>query len=81
MTEIEEKLLALAADCANLEPAEVLESISAPAWEAKHGWCDWQLFVPKELEALWPNMSNETRLAVYFIAAERAEEAVLRWEP
>jgi hypothetical protein len=81
MTEIEEKLLALAAESANLEPAEVLESISAPAWEAVHDWCPWQMFVPDELEAIWSNMSNEAKLAVYFIAAERAEAAKLRWEP
>jgi hypothetical protein len=64
MTEIEKKLLALAAESANLTPAEVLSQIAEPTWET-HCGSDWELYLPRELQPLWQGLGINARLCLF----------------
>lgn len=78
MTEsLTEKLLAIAAECANLTPVDVLDSIHRPSWsECRRG--DWELYIASDIRDLWPDMSIESRLTAFILAIVWAEEAAIR---
>ncbi len=67
-----EKLLAIAADCANLQPADVLESIRAPDWDSGGRMYNWRRHVLEQLQAIWGSLATETRLALFVTAKEDA---------
>lgn len=33
---------------------------------------NWRFYVPEELEKLWPSLSLETRLAIYFLTEQES---------
>lgn len=47
-------------------------SAISPASMERFERFDWQAFVPVELRELWPELSAETRLALYFVAQNKA---------
>jgi hypothetical protein len=69
MTEIEEKLLALAAESANLEPGDVLSMLAAPDWQTNRSW-HWESYIHDGLRDAWPSLDKQARLAAFIQAAQ-----------
>lgn len=62
-----EKLLAIAAETANLSAADVLDSLQCPDWTVRTGQ-QWELYVDPSIRRLWDSLTDEAR-TVAFIAA------------
>ena len=73
MTEIEEKLLALAAESANRSQPDVLFSIRETDWDDPEAPYDWRKYVPDNLRSLWTGLPVSARLAL-FVNAEVQRE-------
>ena len=69
-SEIVEKLLAIAAQCANLEPSEVLNSLQCPDWSADAG-SDWELYVYPHIRELWHRIGLAAQLVAFVDATGR----------
>lgn len=69
---VEEKLLAIAAECANLTVSEVLECIKSPDWSGPQMY-NWRRHVQEPLQSLWLSLSAETRLALFVTATDEAD--------
>ncbi len=71
MTDATEKLLAIAAESANLSVNEVLSSLASPDWETQRSdGSDWKLYVPKPVQLIWDAMGQEARLTAFIAGLE-----------
>ena len=68
MTHVEEKLLAIAAENANLESADLLSIVDSPAWEQAERMYDWRNYVPTAIRDRWGELPLAAKLSVYVVA-------------
>lgn len=71
-----EKLLAIAAESANLDPAEVLDYLHDPDWE-NQGGRDWELYIPRGMRRIWDSLSDESRLCGLILALSRIHDGAM----
>ena len=71
-----EKLLAIAAEGANLSAPDVLYAVLAPDWKSRSG-LDWEPYVPRALRELWQGLVTDAKLSAFIMASQRAQEAGL----
>ena len=67
-----DSLLNIAAESANLDPADVVKWINDPDSSAQDG-LDWEMYVPRSLANLWGALSEPARLAAFIVAESRGE--------
>ncbi len=69
-----DKLLAIAAKVANLEPAKVLDLLRQPAQEDSAWW----MHVQRDVGIAWEGLSRESRLVAFIQAWDRLADGYLR---
>ena len=72
---VENDLLKLCADRANLSTEEVLNVLLRPEWGSAEVLYDWRNYVADDMRQFWPLLSTESRLVALCSALHSAFEA------